>query len=160
MIENNLTFDYSLEHIFSYTATVINPPEIIGIVPEGIRINYYITGGEVKGTKLNGKVLPVGGNWGIIRTDGVSIVDLRYTFETNDGALIYSTCSGVLDLGEDGYQRFLKQEEPPEYAQVRITPRYHTAHPEYQWLNRVQCLGIGQTDMKNSQVHYNIYLIR
>jgi hypothetical protein len=48
--------------------------------------------------------------------------------------LIYTTYSGVLDLGEDGYQKFLKQ-ELPKYIQLRIAPRYHTAHPEYQWLN-------------------------
>jgi hypothetical protein len=36
--------DYSLEHIFSYSATLKNPPEIIGPVPEGIRANFYATG--------------------------------------------------------------------------------------------------------------------
>jgi hypothetical protein len=152
-------FDYSLEHIFSYSAILKNPPEIIGPVPEGIRANFYVTGGEVKGPKLNGKILPVGGDWLTIRPDGVGILDVRATFETNDGALIYTTYSGVLDLGENGYQKFLKQ-ELPEYIQLRIAPRYHTAHPEYQWLNRIQCLGIGQLDVRHSQVHYNIYVVR
>jgi hypothetical protein len=43
--------NYSLEHIFFYSATLINPPEIIGPVPEGIRANFYVTRGEVKGPK-------------------------------------------------------------------------------------------------------------
>ncbi|MBL1201154.1 MAG: DUF3237 domain-containing protein [Nostoc sp. GBBB01] len=152
-------FDYSLEHIFSYRVTLKTPPEIVGPVPEGIRVNFYMLGGEVKGTKLNAKVLPVGGDWLTIRPDGVGILDVRSTFESNDGALIYTTFSGVLDLGEDGYQKFLNQ-ELPELIPLRIAPRYHTAHPKYQWLNRIQCLGIGQSDLKNSQVHYNIYVIR
>ncbi len=108
---------------------------------------------------MNGKILPVGGDWLTIRPDGVGIVDVRGTFETNDGALIYTTYSGVLDLGEDGYQKFLKQ-ELPEYIQLRIAPRYHTAHPEYQWPNRIQCWGIGQLDVRHLQVHYNIYVVR
>jgi hypothetical protein len=87
-------FDYSLEHIFSYSAILKNPPEIIGPVPEGIRANFYVTGGEVKGPKLNGKILPVGGDWLTIRPDGVGILDVRATFETNDGALIYTTLLG------------------------------------------------------------------
>lgn len=47
-------FSYSLEHIFSYTAT-LNPPEVIGPVPEGIRLNYYVTGGQWKGQRLKGR---------------------------------------------------------------------------------------------------------
>ncbi len=53
-------FNYGLEHIFSYTTTLNNPPEVIGPVPEGIRVNLYVTGGKVEGPKVNGKVLPFG----------------------------------------------------------------------------------------------------
>ena len=55
-------FDYSLEHIFSYTAT-LSPPEVIGPLPEGVRVNFYVTGGEVKGPKVYGKFRPVGADW-------------------------------------------------------------------------------------------------
>lgn len=150
---------YRLEHIFSYTATLANPPEVIGSLPEGIRVNFYVTGGQVEGPEVNGKVLPVGGDWVTIRKDGVGILDVRATMETDDGALIYTAYSGVVDFGEDGYERFLRG-ELPTITQLRIAPRYHTAHPKYQWLNRVQCLGIGQHDGARSQVTYDIYAVR
>jgi len=35
---------YNLEHICSYSAQLQNPPEIIGPVPEGIRINFTTLG--------------------------------------------------------------------------------------------------------------------
>jgi hypothetical protein len=35
--------NYNLTHLFSYTATVRLPPEVIGPVPEGIRANFYVT---------------------------------------------------------------------------------------------------------------------
>lgn len=152
-------FDYSLEHLFSYTITLKNPPEMIGPTPEGIRANSYFIGGVVKGPKMNGKVLPVGGDWVTIRPDGVGVIDVRASFETDDGALIYTTYLGVFDLGEDGYQKFLNQ-DLPEYFKLRIAPRYHTAHPEYQWLNRLQCVGIGQADLGRLQVEYDIYAVR
>ena len=41
-------FEYRLEHIMSYTVK-ISEPEVIGPVPEGLRVNGYITGGEVTG---------------------------------------------------------------------------------------------------------------
>ena len=138
---------------------VKSPPEIIGPLPEGIRVNFYVTGGSIEGQNVSGKILPVGGDWMIIRKDGVGILDVRATMETEDGALIYTTYTGVLDLGDDGYERFLRQ-ELPDTVQLRIAPRYYTAQPQYQWLNRVQCLGVGQADMTRSQVRYDIYAIR
>ena len=133
-------FDYKLEHIFSYTAT-LQPPERIGPVPEGIKANFYVSGGKVEGPKINGKILPVGGDWLTFRSDGVGILDVRATMETHDGALIYTAYSGVMDLGKDGYQKVL-QRDVPAIIPIQSAPRYYTAHPEYQWINRMQCVGI------------------
>lgn len=94
-----------------------------------------------------------------IRTDGVGILDVRATFQTHDGALIYTDYSGVVDVGEDGYQKFLRQDLPP-FLSLRIVPRYHTAHPEYMWLNRIQCPGIGEVDMARLEVRYDVYAVR
>ena len=152
-------FDYELEHIFSYTATLKTPPEVIGPIPEGIRANFYVTGGTVSGPKVNGKILPVGGDWLTLRKDGVGILDVRATMETDDGALIYTAYSGVLDFGEDGYESFLNQ-DLPDIGKLKIAPRYYTAHLGYQWLNRIQCIGIGQSVLSRSEVSYDIYAIR
>ncbi|QQS45517.1 MAG: DUF3237 domain-containing protein [Acidobacteriota bacterium] len=151
-------FDLKLEHIFSYTASLNNPPEVIGPVAEGIRVNFYVSGGAVSGPKVNGRILPVGGDWLTLRKDGVGILDVRATMETSDGALIYTAYSGIVDFGEDGYDKFLKQELPP-IGNLRIAPRYFTAHPGYQWLNRIQCVGIGQSDISRSEVGYDIYAL-
>jgi hypothetical protein len=94
-------FEYRLEHIVSYTATLA-APEIIGPVAEGVRVNFYVTGGKATGPKVSGKILPVGGDWLTIRRDGVGILDVRATLQTHDGALIYVSCGGTHDLGEDG----------------------------------------------------------
>jgi hypothetical protein len=42
---------YRLDHIMSYTAKLTGP-EMIGAVPDWIRANIYVTGGEVTGPKL------------------------------------------------------------------------------------------------------------
>ena len=152
------SIDYRLEHICSYNATIA-PPEVIGPVPEGIRVNFYITGGEVSGPKLRGKLRPVGADWLTIRTDGVAILDIRTTIETHDEALIYVNYPGVVDLGEEGYQKFLNDESPPSGLPIRTNPRCHTAHPNYQWLNRLFCLGIGQAFLDRSEVVYDVYAV-
>src|SRR5687767_7172322 len=91
----------NIEHLFSYSVSLKLPPEMIGPVPEGIRVNIYLTGGEVRGPRCVGKLLPVGADWLVIRRDGVGIVDVRTTIEMEDGALVFAAYTGVIDLGPD-----------------------------------------------------------
>jgi hypothetical protein len=152
-------YSYKMDHIFSFNATLKLPPEVIGVVPEGLRLTFYVTGGIVEGPEVNGKVLPVGADWMTVRRDGVGIINVRATLETNDGALIYVTYPGVSDFGENGFELALRQELPP-VSPIRTSPSCCTAHPKYLWLNRLSCVGIGQSDMANSQVKYDVYAVR
>jgi hypothetical protein len=149
----------TLDHICSYVARLQRPPEVIGPVPSGIRVNFYSTGGEVTGPKIRGLVRPVGGDWLTIRPDGIALLDVRATIETHDQALIDLTYTGVGDLGEDGYERFV-QSGPPPLVPLRVAMRWQSAHPAYQWLNRLQCVGVGEADMERSQARYDVYAVR
>ena len=149
-------YDYSMEHLFSYTATLDSNTEVIGPVPSGLRMNVYVTGGEVSGPRLKGKLRPVGADWLTVRTDGVCILDVRATMETHDGALIYVEYNGVADPGEDTYQRFLDG-DPPEKLVIRAVPRVITSHPNYLWLNRLQCVSIGEANLVDWVVSYDVY---
>ena len=150
---------YSLEHICSYSAKLQNPPEVIGPVAEGIRVNFYVTSGEVTGPKIRGIIRPVGGDWLTIRTDGVGLLDVRATIETHDHALIYIAYTGVGDLGEDGYRKFLQGVLPPKLA-LRVVPRFQSSHPAYLWLNRLQCVNVGEADLERFEVRYDVYALR
>jgi hypothetical protein len=152
-------FDYRLEHIMSYNATLA-APEIIGPLPEGLRVNFYVTGGEVTGPRVFGKVRPVGADWLTLRKDGVGLLDVRATIETNDGALIYVTYPGIIDLGENGYQDFLEGRPPASGTPIRTSPRCMTSHPNYAWLNRLHCVGIGQAFIERLEVAYDVYAVR
>jgi len=153
-------FEYHLEHLFSYNATLASEPEVIGPIPEGLRMIYYVTGGEVSGPKVKGKLRPVGADWFTLRTDGVGILDVRATIETEDGALIYVTYRGMTDIGEGWYEKILQGEAPPTSLPIHTAPVCHSAHPDYLWLNRVHCLGIGQSFMDQMEVRYDIYGVR
>ena len=150
---------YSLEHLCSYVAGLQTPPEIIGPVPDGLRVNFYSTGGEVTGPRITGTVLPVGGDWLTLRANGVAIVDVRTTVRTHDGALLALTYSGVADLGENGYALFTSGAVPPRVP-LRVAMRWQTAHPAYDWLNRLQCIGIGEANMERSEALYDVYAVR
>lgn len=156
-----MTYDYPYEmvHITSYRVTLAEP-EVIGPVAEGLRLNVYITGGEAHGPKIEGIVRPVGADWLTIRTDGVGVLDVRATLETGDGALIYAYYTGVAEMGPDGYQNFLDgAPPPPDGIDLRIRPIYQTAHPDYLWLNRACCVGVGKAFLDKGEVSYDIYQV-
>jgi hypothetical protein len=146
-----------MEHIFSYEAVTALPPEIIGPVAQGFRLNAYFVEGTVSGPKVNGKIIPVGGDFITVRTDGVGDIDVRLTIQTDDEALIYQTNTGVLELGENGYEDLMNQ-NMQGIPQIRACIRFQTAHPKYQWLNRKQCIGIGQTPTEG-KVEYDVYAL-
>jgi hypothetical protein len=150
--------EVQLEHICSYWAT-LSAPEIIGPLAEGLRVNVYVTDGEVFGPRMRGRLRRVGGDWLSIRPDGIGVLDVRATLELEDGALVYTSYSGIAELGLDGYERFLKG-DPPARVPLRITPRYYTGHSDYLWLNRLQCIGVGEVDMQQMKVTYDIYALR
>jgi hypothetical protein len=79
--------------------------------------------------------------------------------ETNSGALIYLACVGTIDLGENGYEEFLQGKPPASGTPIRSSPRFHTSHPDYVWMNRLHCLGIGQAFLDRSEVAYDVYAV-
>ncbi|MDB5977658.1 MAG: hypothetical protein JWR07_4418 [Nevskia sp.] len=149
---------HQTEHLFTYRVDIA-PPEVVGPCPGDVRFNFPLTGGEVWGPRLSGKVRPGGADFATLRTDGVIILDVRGLLESNDGALIDIAYSGVLDLGPEGYANFLKGIMPKELP-IRAAPRFRTAHPAYQWLNRLQCYSIGAADLAKQNVTYDVYALR
>src|SRR5579871_6757371 len=72
----------------------VGAPQKVGAVPHGARTIVPITGGQFDGPRLRGKVLPGGGDWTLLRSDGVLELDLRVTLETEDGALVKMSSFG------------------------------------------------------------------
>lgn len=136
----------------------IEDPQEIGMTPRGMRIIYPVSGGTVKGPKVNGEVLPFGADWLIFRADGVAELDVRATMRTDDGELIHAFYRGILKADLDVMARIQNGEEvdPSEYY-FRTTPVFETGSEKYAWLNQIICVGVGKSLPK--QVQYKIYQI-
>jgi Protein of unknown function (DUF3237) len=150
--------------VLQYIATIRVPlqePEIIGETPAGLLVNWFWAPeeGEVVGPMIKAKVRKIGGDWMTIRRDGVGLMDVRATVETNDGALLFATYLGSCDFGENGYRDFLDRRWPT-VAPTRTAPRIHTSHPKYLELNRLQGIGIGEVRMKELVYRYDLYALR
>ncbi len=116
----------------------------VGAVPHGTRVTAPIREGSFEGPRLRGKVLPGGGDWTLLRGDGVLELDLRVTLETDDGALIHMTSFG-LRHGPPDVIAALARGEPvdPDTYYFRATPRFETGHPKYAFLNRLVAVASG-----------------
>jgi hypothetical protein len=101
----------------------------VGATPHGTLSIFPVTGGSFEGDRLRGRVLAGGGDWVTAKPDGTLEVDLRATLETDDGALIHMTFTGVRD---DAHHYF------------RTVPLFETAAPKYAFLNRLVAIGIGE----------------
>ncbi len=123
---------------------VVAGPQKIGAVPHGTRVTAPIAGGHFEGPRLRGKVLPGGGDWTLLRGDGVLELDLRVTLETDDGALIHLASFGLRHGPPEVLAALGRGEtvDPATYY-FRTTPRFETAHPKYVFLNRLLAVSTG-----------------
>ena len=119
-------------------------PQRIGRVPHGTRVTAPIASGRFEGPRLRGRVLPGGGDWTLLRGDGVLELDLRATLLTHDGARISLTSFG-LRHGPADVMAALGRGEPVDPARYyfRTTPRFQTGHPAYAFLNRLIAVASG-----------------
>jgi Protein of unknown function (DUF3237) len=85
-------------------------------------------------------------------------VDGRTT-PLNDGALLYVTYNGLLDLGEGGYDN-LRSGKFPEQAQIRAAPRILTSSPTFAWLNTRQLFNVGEVHFSQGVVAYDVYAVQ
>ena len=82
------------EFLCSLTGFVA-PPRDVGATPRGTRRFYPAIGGSFEGPRLRGEVLPDGGDWLLLRPDGVLEQDVRITLKTDDSAFIYVRYAGM-----------------------------------------------------------------
>jgi hypothetical protein len=69
---------------------------------------------------------------------------VRITLDTDDGAIIYMSYTGVVHPGENGLY-------------WRVRPIFQTASEKYDWLNHIVC--IGKSKQIQGKVAYDIFQI-
>ena len=124
------------EFVFEAAVTVAAPLDL-GDTGGGVRRVVPITGGRVTGPMLKGEVLPGGADWQVIRPDGVTEIEAKYTLRADDGALIMITNPGVRHGPPEVMRRLAAGEAvDPSLYYFRTTPRFETSSPKYGWLRR------------------------
>jgi hypothetical protein len=124
---------------------LLAPAQSLGQTPEGNRKIVPVLGGSLVGPRIDARILPGGGDWALVRADGVLTLDVRLTAETHDGALIHCTYTGQRHGPPEVMARLAKGEHvDPSDMYFRTAPRFETSDARYDWLNRILCVGVGE----------------
>lgn len=124
----------ALTHVADFTI-LVGSPITIGETGEGLRRVVPILGGSITGPRLAGRILPAGADYQLIRSDGFTTLDARYTAELEDGAMLYIVNTGVRFGPPEVMARITRGEEvDPAEVYFRTMPRFESAAPGYQWL--------------------------
>jgi len=119
----------------------------LGRTPYGERRVINVLGGRVEGPRVNGRILPGGADWQIVRPDGAADIQARYTIETDAGARILVDSEGLRHGPPEVIERLARGEAvDPALYYFRTVMRFETADPAVDWLNRILALARGARD--------------
>ncbi len=130
------------EHLFDMAIEIRAPLEV-GNIPKGNRQILLGDGGEFKGQRMSGEVMPYGADWFLIRSDGVGELDVRVTLKTDGGELIYMQSGGFLSYSREMAKSVFSGTADPSDYYFRERTIFETAADKFNWLNSIVAVGTG-----------------
>jgi hypothetical protein len=126
-----------LTQVYRLEAALGDPLDV-GLVSQGQRRIVPLTGGAFTGSELNGNLLAgASADWQIVLPDGTALGDIRYTLQTDGGALLYVQSRGVRHGSAEVLGRLARGEDVDagEYV-FRTSTQIETASRDLDWLNK------------------------
>ncbi|TVV73345.1 DUF3237 domain-containing protein [Sphingomonas solaris] len=104
-------------------------PLVVGKSPAGIRTIGEMRAVTITGERMNATLAGAAAADWILVNGKVGNIDVRMTVRTDDGALIYISYTGKLDLARPGG------------PVATVAPTFETGDERYAWLNDIQAIG-------------------
>jgi hypothetical protein len=131
------------KYVFSLSIKV-GTPIVAGDLGYGIRRVIPVLGGTVQGEGIKGTIHSGGADFQVIRPDGFTELEAKYTFELDDGAVIYIENIGVRFGPKEALDRIARGEAvDPTLIYFRSVPKFETGDPSYRWLMQNLFIGVG-----------------
>jgi len=165
--------DWNLLYLFSFDIELdVDRQEKLGRFPNGFRLNLFAKRGFTRVYNVGREAIVAGDGrpsvagkieWGgdeaVLRTDDVASCNIRLAIHTDDGAMVHLhyrlqgyVGAGGVDRVEraKGADRYGTERNPYEFP-VMTSPRFHTSHARYVWLNDVQGIGFAHAQLVRSK---------
>lgn len=141
----------TLEHLADLTVHVAPPIEagaVIGLNSRGRRRIIPITGGTLRGPRLQGRVLPGGADFQLVVSETAADLDARYVIALDGpehaGEHIYVQNRALRRGSAADMARLVRGEVvEPSAVYFRCTPTFEVSSPKLVWLTESLFVGTG-----------------
>lgn len=114
----------------------------LGDIGTGYSEIVAVKGGTFSGT-INGTIVDFGGDWGLLHSDCINVLDAKYLLKTDDGELISTACKGYLMMDMETMEKGSNGEFiPPSDYYFRVSVQFTTGADKYKWLNSVVAFAV------------------
>jgi hypothetical protein len=137
----------------------LGPPLDLGDTAQGHRRIVPLIGGTFSGPEIGGTLVPgASADWQTVLPDGTALGDIRYTLQTDSGALLYVQSRGVRHGSAEVLGRLASGEEVDARDYVfRTSTQIETASLDLDWLNTGVFISVA--GRRQAGVTYATYLV-
>ena len=141
----------TIELIPLCTITIkLSEPFILPDTPSGTLVIVEVESLDVTGDRVRGHLKGhAAADWLTVDSRAMGTLDVRTLIETDDGALIYTSYRGRLDLS-------MGTGAMPVYS----APLFDTGDDRYLWLNGIQAVGKGVGSADGRELTYEVFEVR
>lgn len=149
-----------LEHVFTISIELAGLQWVKPTSQGATRAAVYAASGKIEGPRLNGRVIPMsGGDFPLVRPNGVIDFDARYLLQADDGAVIYMQNRGYRWGSEEAMAKMSRNEPvaPDEYY-MRACPKFDAPEGPHEWLSRHVFVGVAEKIPGANRIHYFVVM--
>ena len=154
-------FQPVLEHAFSISIELAGFRQVKPTALGDTRAAIYAASGVITGPKLNGRVVPMsGGDFPLVRPNGVIDFDARYLIEADDGAIIYLQNRGYRWARTPEIAERMARNEPVAHEDyyMRVCPSFDAPAGPHDWLAKHVFVGVAEKIPNANCIHYFVVL--
>ncbi|KAH7033751.1 uncharacterized protein B0I36DRAFT_321986 [Microdochium trichocladiopsis] len=155
----------ALKQVFTLRIDLL-PPLEFGTTFNGDRRFIPITGGVIEDSdgRVVGEILNGGGDWSVVRSDGVIHLHAKYSIKLEDGTLVNITNEGfgraatapVSDIFSDDQAAAPRADQGGAWY-IKTWPRFEVAPGKHDWLNKTCFVGDLRPPEKPNHVVVDVY---
>ncbi|HWL46908.1 MAG TPA: DUF3237 family protein [Sphingomonadaceae bacterium] len=150
-------FQPHLEHAFTISIELAGLQWVKPSSRGEMRAAIYAASGTIEGPRLNGTVIPMsGGDFPLVRPNGVIDFDARYLLKADDGAVIYLQNCGYRWAKTPEVAERMSRNEAVDHTEyyMRCTPRFDAPAGPHEWMSQHVFVGVAEKVPHANRIHY------